>query len=370
VGEKCLLRAVLGSIRSLPTLATHPAASLGTVFHHLLELAVRGEITRTGSPAEDAESTLDRLLEMEDARLAAEAEGHVPKLSEMYSPLLWRRKRRVVLDLAAKYLSGAVPRSGLPSGSGSRNARDLPPNGSWAEVLMEAPSLRMRGRADLIQRVASDVQIRDLKTGRALTNEGEILPHIERQMRMYGTMARVLWPSAQISLVVDHGVESEVEFGREQEAVERAWLQRFLDRLPPDDDVHAESLATPGEACEGCSHRHVCLAYRKKAPNFWRTETVARMPLDTWGSVVAIVSRTDDLMDLTIRDAAGRLVKVFGLAAFRLAKAKPADEVWLFGLRTTDKRGGPELWRHPRNFFEVADDDPFARAWTVQVFAG
>jgi RecB family exonuclease len=367
-GEQCLLRAVLGSTRDLPTLTAHPAAALGSVFHKLLEMAVRGEIPRTGTPSEDAERTLDHLLDAEDARLAATWPGDPPRLREVFPPLTWRRKRRVVLDLAEKYLSGAVPRAAAGSGSGARNAKDLPPNGSWAEVQIEAPALRLRGRADLSLRTAGDVVIRDLKTGCVLTGEGDVLPHIERQMRLYGAMAHVVSPSARVSLVVDHGVEREVEFAREHEVEVLAWLRGVLDRLPPDYDVDAELLATFGEACEGCAHRHVCPAFRRLAPEYWRGESPVRMPLDTWGEVVTFAARATGLADLTIRDAAGRIVKVFGLAAFRVAEVQPGDAVWLFGLRTRDKRGGPESWRQPHNFFEVADDDPFARAWTVQSF--
>lgn len=367
-GEQCLLRAVLGSARDLPTLTAHPAAALGSVFHKLLELAVRGEIPRTGTPGADAERTLDQLLDAEDARLAAARPGVPPRLREVFPPLTWRRKRRVVLDLAEKYLSGAVPRVITGTGGGTRNAQDLLPNGSWSEVQIEATSLRLRGRADLIQRTAGDVVIRDLKTGRVLTTEGDVLPHVERQMRLYGAMARVMWPSARISLVVDHGVEREVGFGREHEAEVLAWLTDVLRRLPANRDVDAEPLATPGEACEGCAHRHVCPAYRRLAPEYWRGESQVRMPLDTWGDVVTIVERAGGLADLTMRDAAGRMVKVFGLAAFRMATIQPGDAVWLFGLRSRDKRGGPERWRHPHNLFEVAEDDPFVRAWTVQSF--
>jgi RecB family exonuclease len=366
-GEQCLLRAVLGSARDLAALTAHPAAAIGRVFHKLLEMAVRGEIPRTGTPAEDAERTLDRLLDAEDARFAATWPSDPPRLREVFAPLAWRRKRRVVLDLAQKYLSGAVPRVVGSTGGRARNPRDLPLNGSWAEVQIEAPTMRLRGRADMIQRTAGDVVIRDLKTGRLLTNDGDVLPHIERQMRLYGAMAHAVWPSAKVSLVVDHGDEREVEFTREQEREVLTWLSDVLGRLPADHDVDAETLATPGEACEGCTHRHICPAYRKRASDFWLAEVPVRMPLDTWGEVVAIVTR-GSLADLTMRDAAGRTVKVFGLAIFRVSAMQPGDTAWLFGLRTRDKRGGKELWRHPRNFFEVADDDPFARAWTLEVF--
>lgn len=368
-GEQCLLRAVLRSARDVPTLLAHPAAALGGVFHKLLEMAVRGEIMRSGTPGEDAERALDRLLDAEDARLAVVWPSDPPRLREVFAPLTWRRKRRVVLDLAGKYLSGAVPKA-TGAGGATRDARGLSPNGSWAEVQIDAPSLRLRGRADLIQRTAGDVVIRDLKTGRVLTNEGDVLPHIERQIRLYGAMAHVVWPSARVSLVVDHGVEREVGFAYEHEAEVLAWLRAVLDRLPADRDVETELLATPGEACEGCAHRHMCPAYRRSAPEYWRGDSLVRMPLDTWGEVVAVAVRASGLADLTMRDAAGRTVKVFGLAAFRVSTVQPGDAVWLFGLRTRDRRGGPESWRHPRNFFEVADDDLFARAWTVQSFVG
>lgn len=367
-GERCLLRAVLGSRHDLPTLAVHPAAILGTVFHKLLERAVRGEIPRTGTPREDAEHELGRLLDEEDLRLAAAWLGEPPRLRELFSPLTWRRKHRLVIELTEKYLSGVVPRVVASSRGEPLNASDLPLNGTWAEVRIEVPSLRLRGRADLVQRTAGNVVIRDLKTGRVLTEGGEVLPHIERQMRLYGVMARAVWPSARVSLIVDHGVEREIEFVREHETKVLAWLGDILDRLPSDRDIEAETLATPGETCEGCPQRHICPAYRHLAPEFWRGEASVRMPLDTWGDLIGVTSRIDGLADLTIRDAAGRVAKVFGLAGFRVADMRRGDKVWLFGLRTRDRRGGPESWRHPCNFFEVADDDPFARAWTVQAF--
>ncbi len=368
LGEECLLRAVLASVRDVPKLAAHPAAALGGVFHKLLELAVRGDIPREGSASDDARAALDRLLDEEDARLATMWPGDSPRLRGLFPPLIWRRKRRVVLDLAEKYLSGTVPSApGAPQGR-TRNARGLPANGSWSEVFIEARSLRLHGRVDLIQRTGGDVVIRDLKTGRVVTTDGDILPHIERQLRLYGAMARDVWPTAAISLVVDHGVEREVGFSREQEADVRAWLRGVLERLPPDSDFAAELLATPGDACEGCAHRHVCSAYLRWAPASWRVDARSRMPLDVWGEIIGIVAHPDGLVDLTINDAGGRTIKVFGLVALRDEAVRPGDAIWLFSLRTRDKRGGPEFWRQPHNFFECADDDPFVRAWTVQAF--
>jgi RecB family exonuclease len=368
-GEHCLLRAVFGSTRDLPTLTAHPAAALGQVFHRLLEMAVRGEVLRSDTPGDDAERALDVLLDEADCRLAASWPSDPPRLRQVLPPLTWRRKRRVVLDLVEKYLSGAVPRGTVNTSSSTLNAKDLRRDGRWSEVQMDAVSLRLRGRADQIQRTGSHVVIRDLKTGRVLTTDGEVLPQIERQLRLYGTMAHVVWPSAIVSLVVDDGVEREVSFQPEHEAETLGWLEGVLARLPPDADIESDSLANPGSACEGCAYRHVCSAYRREAPISWRSDGPVRMPLDTWGQIVAIAVRSNQLADVTIRDAAGRTIKVFGLAAFRVAEARPGDTIWLFGLRTQDKRGGPTSWQHPRNFFEIADETS-TRAWTVQSYTG
>ena len=368
-GDECLLRAVLGSIRAVPALTAHPAAALGSVFHKLVEMAARGAVPRMGTPNEDANRTLDRLLDEEDARLSASCPTDAPKLRELFPPLTWRRKRRTVLDLVDKYLSGAVPIAPANLGGRRRRAEDLPKNGSWAEVQIEAPSLRLRGQADQIQRKTGAIVIRDLKTGRVLTNDGDVMPHIERQMRLYGTMARIVWPLDRISLIVDDSVEREVEFSPEHEANVLDWLRTVLDRLPPDIEVETESLAIVGRGCEGCAHRHVCPAYRQKAPDIWRGESPVRMPLDIWGEVM-VVSAHQGFADFTIRDAAGRTVKVFGVTTVRASDFRPGDPIWLFSLRTRDKRGGADTWRHPHNFFEVADDDRFARAWSLQSFTG
>lgn len=366
-GEECLLRAVLGSTRDVPMLSANPIAILGSVFHKLLELSVRGEVPREGTAAEDLQRALDRLLEEQDARLASVWPGDPPKLRQLMAPLAWRRKRRDVLDLAEKYLNESTPRS-RGTGRAERNPSALPTNGRWAELPIEAPAIRLRGKVDLLERIGGKVVIRDLKTGRVTTDEGDVLPHIERQMRLYGLIAHALWPAAEVALIVDRGTQREIDFTAKDEADVLMWLDAILSRVPVDSDIEPSAIASPGDACHGCVYRHACLAYRAAAPENWSRESRVRMPLDTWGTALSIHPRSDGLVDLTLRDVADRMVKVFGLAAFRVSDVRIGDAVWLFGLRSRDKRGGPELWRHPHNFFEVSDDDPFARAWTVESF--
>jgi hypothetical protein len=331
-------------------------------------MAVRGEIERVGTPAHDAGWALERLLDEEEVRLSLAWPGPAPHLRSVYPPLTWRRKRRIVLDLAERYLSGAIPTVTMGSAGEGRSAKDLPNGSNWSEVRIEVPELRLAGRADLVQRQTGKVVIRDLKTGRVLTDDGEILPHIERQMRLYGLMARRVWPEAKVQLVVDYGSEHQVSFGSTEEDEIAGWLDGLLIRLPTEATVAAEPIATPGKACEGCPYRHFCPAYRAAAPEFWRVAAPVRMPLDTWGEIAKITSGRNAQSDVSLTDAAGRMVKVFGLLQARLETLATGDRLWLFGLRTGERRGGPERWRHPWNFFETADDDPYARAWALQTF--
>jgi hypothetical protein len=368
-GRHCLLRAVLGSTRQASALTSHPAAAIGSAFHRLIEMAVRGDVQRQGTVADDTERTLEQLLESEAARLSKLWPTSVPDLRSILPPLVWRRKRRVVLDLAQSYVAGRIPAPQAAAVDRPRSPESLPSTGCWSEVKMSVPELRLAGRADLVERELGQVTIRDLKTGRVVSDDSTMLPHIEVQMRLYGLMARRLWPEAQIRLVVDDGTERDVPFQRTDEEDSASWLDAVLARLPIDDSVVAESLATTGEACEGCPYRHLCSAYRRDAPEFWRTETSFRLPLDTWGDVANISPCGNAACDVTLMDAADRMVKVFGLLGARLSGLRQGDRLWLFGLRTRDRRDGPDRWRHPRNFFEFTDDDAFARAWTLETFA-
>ena len=370
LGEECLLRTVLGSTAGTRSLRAHPLAALGRVFHELVEMALRGRLPRDRRVEQNVGRALDALLDREDRRLAEEWGGdNPPRLRKLLPPMVWRRKRRAVLNLAEKYAARAIRHRGS-SATTIRELKDVPAAGAWPEVRLEASALRLHGRADLIERSGGGVVVRDLKTGRVQTKAGDILPHIMRQMRLYGAMVREILPAAPVSLIVDHGVETAVSFTEADQSEVRAWLAAVLQRLPADCEVDAQALASPGQACEACAYRHVCPTYREAAPGWWREESAVRMPLDTWGDVVAVAAEPDGLTTLTLRDAAGRLVKVFGLSSFRLIDVNEGDPIWLFGLRTRDRRGGPALWRQPRNFCEVADDDPFVRAWTVQVFTG
>jgi hypothetical protein len=167
---------------------------------------------------------------------------------------------------------------------------------------------------------------------------------------------------------VDHGEDQVVTFDDAIAAQTEAWLRTVLACVPSGVPVRASELAAPGAACEGCAFRHVCRAYHRAAPTWWLADVPFRPPLDVWGVVEKVAAAPEDRVDLTLRDAAGRMVRVFGLDSSRTAGAEAGQTLWFYSLRSGDRRGGPDMWRHPVNFHEVLGGDPHGRAWALEVF--
>lgn len=367
-GEGCLLRTVLDSTPGVPALRAHPLAELGSVFHALLERCVKGQVDRRGAPGVDAAVALDEMLNHADGRLSERYGADAPRLRELLPYVTWRRKRRLVLDLAERYLVAAKPAGGTLVGGGKRRADELPQQGTWAEVDFGVPELRLRGRADLVERDPGIATVRDLKTGRVVDAEGQVLPHIERQLQLYGLMASATWPTSEIRLAIDHGEEHEIPFDEVVREETRVWLDAILSRLPAGSSFPAEAVATPGDACVGCPFRHVCAAYRAWAPTMWREGGEVRTPIDTWGEVLERIECSPDAVHLTLRDEAQRIVMVFHARSAILRQATVGDHIWLFNLRTREQKAGGGLRRHPLNFYETDPNDPTDRAWALEVF--
>ncbi len=373
VADECLLRAVLGSARVVASLPAHPAADVGTAFHLLLERSIRGEITRMGTAEEDAERTLDEILIEANRRFAARLpEASSVVLKDVWSPLLWRRKVRRVIDLAVRQMEGggsAAPAySGVLAHGGVGLAlSDLGSVRTFAEVRMRASDLRLAGRADVVERSAGHITIRDLKTGRVTDPDGSVSPHVARQLRVYGLMARRQEPAAAVRLVVDDGTEREVPFGPKEEAETEEWVRATMARVPSGVPVDADQLARFGPACDGCGFRHVCPEYRQRAPEAWSSGAKHRIPLDTWGRLTD-VQGAEDRHRVRLVDAAGRSVSITGLLPARTRGWYPGDLVSLFGLRTRDRHVGQDAVRQPLNFHETTVDDRRDRAWALAVF--
>jgi hypothetical protein len=100
----------------------------------------------------------------------------------------------------------------------------------------------------------------------------------------------------------------------------------------------------------------------------WRDGSTHRFPLDVWGQIEDVKPDVAGKTRLTLRDEAGRRVVISGVSSSRVEAVGAGHQVYMFGLRTRDRTGGQESWRHPRNFFESTTDDPYDRAWGLAVF--
>ena len=368
----CLLRSVLRKSSPVAPLRAHPAAQLGRVFHDLIERVLKGAVDPSEKIEDDLRRELERLLGAAERRLSASPEtAPFADLRSTLSPLEWRQKRRALLDVAREM--SRMQSSGSRGADNRGNPRfsyvDLPAEGKWAEVPFTVEALRLRGRIDIVEKFGNTTVVKDLKTGRVFDQEGDIRRNIRVQLQLYGVGIRRLEPDREVQLVVDDGCEHLVEFGEEVAKETEDWLLRMLSRLPASAELGAEELGEFGRSCRWCSFRHACPIYRRAAPQRWADESDVPLPLDTWGKLRRLDDR-GSVVDLEIRDAAGRRVKVFGVDHRRLAELRVGNHVALFGLRAQGSNASAGGWRHPQNFHEVPIDGLGRRAWSLQVFLG
>jgi hypothetical protein len=367
LGNECHLRLVLAGGKQAPRLLSHPAAEMGTAFHKLLEMSVRGQILREGELEKDLQRTLDALIDAADRRLAAQpTNGQPVKLRSVFPPLVWRRKVRKLIDTATRVYRP-------PGGSGPTTAvassiafNSLPRDGVWSEVPIRTPSLGLAGRMDLLTRSQGHSTIKDLKTGRVLDHEGSVLPKIQAQLRVYGVMFLELTGSQRVDLVVDDGAEHSVSFDLTIAAEVRSEVRELRAALPAGKRFPAGALATVGDWCGGCSFRHVCPKYRDIAPVLWSGSSFRLAP-DTWGTVEK-VTQSASVSKLTLRDDCGRRVHVFGLESGPATRYETGQKVWFFGLRHHPASQADGMYIHPVNFIASLPEAPRQSAWTLQVF--
>lgn len=284
-------------------------------------------------------------------------------------PLEWRSKTREIVRKAVQLVEIGQPQrirapTSLP---GPLKFDVLGARGRWAEVTLEAPRLRLIGRADVVEKKDQAVTIRDLKTGRAEAPDGSILNHIQLQLRLYGLMVKEYTPDTDVCLIIDADVEREVSFNEEEAEQTRTWVVTTLDALPAGQVIPATEIAAIGEWCGNCPHRHICGRYREAAPELWSVGSAFRLPIDIWGRVEAIAP-SKGTYEIAVRDSGGRKVKITGLQQERLEGVNVGDPIALFGLGYIRRDLGSGTWRHPLNFFEEDVANPHARAWTLEVF--
>jgi CRISPR/Cas system-associated exonuclease Cas4 (RecB family) len=317
---------------------------------------------------------LDRVLEQAEKSLAKDpATAHFLPLERTLNAVEWHNRRLDVTARAERLLNGAPPYdpgAGYTEGRYPLDYEQLGEIGRWSEVHIHAPSCRISGRMDVVEKRAGKlVIVRDYKTGRVYDDEGEVMSNIARQLRLYALAISELEPSARVSLVVSHKTDTAVPWDDERDKT-KAWLARQIEGLTAHDVYPAATLANPGTTCNGCPFRYVCPAYRSAAPRLWTEGSKdIPLPLDTWGEVLKLEHAASDTITLTLRDPIGRRVKVFRLESRHeaLRMATPGIGLWLFGLATQKMTLTRGRWIHPTNFEELPVVG-LRRSWAAAVF--
>jgi hypothetical protein len=334
-------------------------------------MASNGMIQRKGSAEEDAEEALEALISETKTRLSADPLRSVyADLKMTMSSLDWVRKNRMIIDATVKLLESSNHTGEGRSTRHSRNLeyKDLPRVGRWSEIWIIAPRLRLRGRMDIVEMETDSVSVRDLKTGRIEDSAGQVLEHIASQMQLYGLMVNEMERSRKrVRLFVEQTEDLEIPFDVDTIASTEQRLWAVLDQLPEGATKKAGELATPDASCRFCSFRHRCGSYLEDAPGKWNSGSRYIMPTDAWGIVDRIELRREG-NTMAIRDAEDRTLKVFGLRDALVVDVGVGKNVWLFGLSAKRVAYDGEMYRHPLNFFESDPNNPWSRAWALQVF--
>jgi PD-(D/E)XK nuclease superfamily len=357
----CRLRAVLASSQSAASrLPSGPAAAIGTLVHRTVEKWAAGT---------SEHETPDKLFTEEYAALVAELESdpdrrHFANLSGTRSPSQWSLLRSQVVAQCSALLplrkAGGAPK-------GPADALRV-----GSEVTLESADLRIRGRADRLDKDADGWIVRDYKTGSATTPEGELRTDYAMQLQCYGVMVATRSPKSNIRLIIDDGEEHEVPFDGPARDEARKFIEDFVERIPADGgSVHAPSLATPGLGCSACAYRLVCTAYRGIAPEWWHEypSGIDRIPFDTSGTVVEISHGQET--SVLLEDNAGRMVRVDRLdLRLGLVDVRKGDGLSVFSVLPVGAVFGFNGHRfHPRNFYELPRDRRENRAWEAAAFA-
>ncbi len=356
---ECRLRLVIASLPRTggpERLVSGPEAAVGTLLHRVLERAGRGT---NASPEEIFREEYDRAVGdlRRDPRRA-----HFAELASTRSLAEWARVKAWVLARAAR-------ETGPRTSSGRRGSVEERVEG--AEVALESRTLRLRGKADRIRQLGPRLfEVRDFKTGATLDEQGQIKDHIALQLQAYGLLLLERRQGVEVRLVVDDGEDREVAFEADARVAAKGALRRITGTMPPPGPALAEELASPGQRCWGCSARHVCPAYRARAPLWWKEfpRGVERLPNDVWGTVLEVLGA--DRVDVVLRDDAGRRVRIDGLdARHGIASSFVGRRLWLFGLEATGATRGFDGARfHPRSFHELPRDRMERRAWALEIF--
>ena len=225
----------------------------GTLFHDVAERFLRACLDANAFPLQDSPQLREKVLTIARERLDALVVGSPPLFMG-----LWRRERRVFLELVERWYEREVGNSqhvrpialeAVFGSDESRCALELQP-GRW---------LRLEGRIDRVDRRVRDnaLVLRDYKTGRAPTGRSSTFETARRlQMPIYVWAARRLYPDETIAEAALDYVDGGRMLGMRPDEVSEEALTLLLRGFAS--AMSNGLFVQEPESCETCDHTSVC----------------------------------------------------------------------------------------------------------------
>lgn len=257
----------------------HPKAILGSIGHAICDFAAKGKL---GTPDDNWDARFASAWE----RKADTALGDNPDLGEAASwpgynlqRALWKR---MAFKLSALWWE----------------IEQDPDRELESEVELTGFDARIGGSADLVIRHGSEVEIRDLKSGRVLAAEGEVSPAYRRQLQLYGVLYEEtfgVWPAR---LLIDPLIRDPIEVSADRLQARRladATLRALENLNTATAEGRLRRLASPKpEICRFCSHPIRCEPFWRKVTPDWSERPRAlsgKIASIRPGSLVILVDR-------------------------------------------------------------------------------
>lgn len=377
---RCPLSVIHG-LREEELLPPHPLAVLGGIIHDVMH-TVRSMTSKSRKETEDlVAEVFEERIRAAEVRLGAEpSTRRLVPIRRAVGRTAWRQRRSRLHVWANALSESSMDRTDHQSMRSQRRERrdrkeEAPatvrvPIGS--EKPIKLPDYRLSGRPDRIERDSDGVfHITDLKSGSITNEEGQPLRDYALQVELYGLMVGKIDPDAHVRLWLEGSERVEVPWNDAARVEIEELLDEILSGLPEGLSLSAESLAKEGSHCARCRIRHRCPRYLGVAPEWWkgRSTTAPVAPFDVWGTVIDARSQGERSYEVTLRDVAGRKVRVSGLHNGPWdERLRSGDHVWFFDLEPSETLPHHGAFTHPRNFHGERASRVWSDALRLQIF--
>ena len=322
--QQCALREVWQADGKTPLIPISPSARLGSIAHHVLELAGRGRLRGT----QELDGAWDDAVSRIQEEMRRTGEKHLLPLRK--HAFRYEVKKRLTFA-AAERIIDSRPDESAPTGT--------PVAVAGSEIWLESKDGHVGGFIDRIIPHEDGVEILDYKTG-PVTDErtGNVKSAYEVQLLLYAALYNEVygeWP-AKLTLRSLDSAPREVQL---DPASALSLMEEARTRLSEVNTLIAthpvaDELANPSPAtCEYCCYRPACKQY-------WRSRIeTPEWPVDITGNVTE-VSMLGNGMLRALVETDGGTVAIRGLSPARFGfLMKGAGGVMLCNLRREPAKG-------------------------------